>query len=87
MGDTLYFVPQLIKLLAEQKAGIPVVVGGSIITPGDRLKLAEMGVAAVLWAVVFGQGNRRNNKGPGSNRRLCRFADKGIARRGNQRAR
>ncbi len=44
--EYLYFVPQLIKLLAEQKAGIPVVVGGSIITPGDRLKLAEMGVAA-----------------------------------------
>jgi methylmalonyl-CoA mutase, C-terminal domain len=44
--EYLYFVPQLIKLLAEQNAGIPVVVGGSIITPGDRVKLAEMGVAA-----------------------------------------
>ena len=46
MGSTSDLVPQLIKLLAEQKAGIPVVVGGSIITPGDRLKLVEMGVAA-----------------------------------------
>ncbi len=44
--EYLYFVPQLIKLLAERNPGIPVVVGGSIITPGDRVKLAEMGVAA-----------------------------------------
>jgi methylmalonyl-CoA mutase C-terminal domain/subunit len=44
--EYIYFVPQLIKLLREQKAEIPVVVGGSIITPGDRLKLAGMGVAA-----------------------------------------
>ncbi|MGO9118521.1 MAG: cobalamin B12-binding domain-containing protein [Desulfomonilaceae bacterium] len=44
--EYLYFVPQLMKLLTEQKAEIPVIVGGSIITPGDRVKLAEMGVAA-----------------------------------------
>ena len=46
--EYLYFLPQLIKLLAEQKAEIPVVVGGSIITLGDRVKLAEMGVAAAF---------------------------------------
>jgi methylmalonyl-CoA mutase, C-terminal domain len=44
--EYLYFVPQLMELLKEQKAEIPVVVGGSVITPGDRVKLAEMGVAA-----------------------------------------
>ncbi len=44
--EYLYFVPQLIKLLAEQNAEIPVILGGSIITPDDRVKLAEMGVAA-----------------------------------------
>src|SRR5208337_4929879 len=32
--EYLYFVPQLLKLLAERKVGIPVVVGGSIITSG-----------------------------------------------------
>ena len=39
------------------------------------------GGCCVLWAVVFGQGDRRNNTGLGSKRSLCRCANEGIARR------
>ena len=46
--EYLYFMPDIIKLLDTQNADIPVVVGGSIITGGDRKKLEEMGVALVF---------------------------------------
>jgi methylmalonyl-CoA mutase C-terminal domain/subunit len=44
--EYLYYIPELISLLNEKAAEIPVVVGGSVITPGDRQKLKTMGVAA-----------------------------------------
>lgn len=44
--EYLYYVPELMDLLREKTARIPVVVGGSVITPGDGKKLVEMGVAA-----------------------------------------
>jgi methylmalonyl-CoA mutase cobalamin-binding subunit len=34
--------------MEEEKIAIPVVVGGSVITPGDRKRLLEMGVAAAF---------------------------------------
>ncbi len=46
--EYLYFMPGILKLLDTQNADIPVVVGGSIITGGDRKKLEEMGVALVF---------------------------------------
>jgi len=46
--EYLYFVPQLMELLTEKKAEIPVVVGGSVITPADRANLTHMGVAAAF---------------------------------------
>ena len=49
--EYLYYLPELMTLMKEKSLDIPVVVGGSVITPGDSKKLAEMGIAA-----VFGPG-------------------------------
>jgi len=49
--EYLYYLPDLLELMKEQSVDIPVVVGGSVITPGDSRRLAEMGIAA-----VFGSG-------------------------------
>jgi len=46
--EYLYFVPELMELLAEKKVDIPVVLGGSVITPGDRVNLTKQGVAAAF---------------------------------------
>jgi methylmalonyl-CoA mutase C-terminal domain/subunit len=46
--EYLYFMPDILQLLDKQNADIPVVVGGSVITGGDRKKLEEMGVALVF---------------------------------------
>ncbi len=43
--EYLYYLPELLNLLEENSANIPVVVGGSVITPKDRLELKKMGVA------------------------------------------
>jgi len=43
-------VPELMKLLAGRRSSIPVVVGGSVITPDDEKTLAGLGVAAVFGA-------------------------------------
>lgn len=50
--EYLYYIPELMGLLKEMNLEIPVVVGGSVITPGDGEKLREMGVAA-----AFGPGS------------------------------
>ena len=49
--EYLHFMPELLDLIASNKADIPVVVGGSVITPADEKKLQQVGVAA-----VFGPG-------------------------------
>jgi len=49
--EYLYYLPDLLERMKEQGLDIPIVVGGSVITPGDRLRLEEMGIAA-----VFGPG-------------------------------
>jgi methylmalonyl-CoA mutase cobalamin-binding subunit len=40
------------ELLTKSEAEIPVIVGGSVITPGDRTNLTQMGVAATfgVWS-------------------------------------
>ncbi|MBT7154976.1 MAG: methylmalonyl-CoA mutase [Deltaproteobacteria bacterium] len=48
--EYLYFLPDIISLLKAQQINIPIIVGGSVITGGDREKLLEMGVAAVFEA-------------------------------------
>lgn len=42
--EYLYFVDDLVRALR----GVPLVVGGSVITPADGRRLAERGVAAVF---------------------------------------
>ena len=46
--EYLHYMPELLELLKENNLETPVVVGGSVITPGDREKLAGMGVAAAF---------------------------------------
>jgi methylmalonyl-CoA mutase C-terminal domain/subunit len=46
--EYLSFLPELFGLIEEKGLATPVVVGGSVITPGDSKKLAEMGVAAAF---------------------------------------
>jgi methylmalonyl-CoA mutase C-terminal domain/subunit len=46
--EYLHYMPELLELLKENRLEIPVVVGGSVITPGDREKLEAMGVAAAF---------------------------------------
>lgn len=46
--EFLYYIPHLLELLKSRNVGIPVVVGGSVITPGDRRNLIDSGVAAAF---------------------------------------
>jgi len=46
--EYLHYMPELLALLKERDLRIPVVVGGSVITPGDSEKLGELGVAAAF---------------------------------------
>jgi methylmalonyl-CoA mutase, C-terminal domain len=43
-------VPELLRLLTAQELAVPVVVGGSVITPADADALRAAGVAAVFRA-------------------------------------
>ena len=53
--EYVYYIPELLELIKENKIEIPIVVGGSVITPGDVEKLVEMGVAA-----AFGPSSSNN---------------------------
>ena len=46
--EYLHYMPELLELPKKNQLKIPIVVGGSVITPGDREKLKEMGVAAAF---------------------------------------
>ena len=46
--EYLHYMPELLGLLKEKEADIPVVVGGSVITAGDAATLKDMGVAAAF---------------------------------------
>jgi methylmalonyl-CoA mutase C-terminal domain/subunit len=46
--EYLYYIPELIDLLRKQKLNIPVVVGGSVITPKDGEAFMQMGIAAAF---------------------------------------
>ena len=48
--EYLYFLPDILSMLKARYVNIPVIVGGSIITDGDKKKVLEMGVAAVFEA-------------------------------------
>lgn len=49
--EYLHYLPQLLELMGENGLEIPVVVGGSVVTPGDADSLVKLGVAA-----AFGPG-------------------------------
>ncbi|MFH2131349.1 MAG: cobalamin-dependent protein [bacterium] len=44
--EYVYYIPELIQLLREKQLDIPVVIGGSVITPGDEKEMLAKGVAA-----------------------------------------
>jgi methylmalonyl-CoA mutase C-terminal domain/subunit len=46
--EYLYYIPELIELLKKEKLDVPVMVGGSVITPQDNKSLVEMGVTATF---------------------------------------
>lgn len=46
--EYLYYLPGLMKSLADKKLGIPVVVGGSVVTQKDEESLKKLGVAAAF---------------------------------------
>jgi methylmalonyl-CoA mutase C-terminal domain/subunit len=43
--EYLHYMPELLGLLNEKGLDVPIVIGGSVITPSDSVKLKEMGVA------------------------------------------
>lgn len=50
--EYLHYMPELLELIKDKDLDIPVVVGGSVITPGDVKKLESMGVAAAFGPSV-----------------------------------
>lgn len=46
--EYIHYMPELLAMIREKGLDVPVVVGGSVITPGDALRLKEMGVAEVF---------------------------------------
>jgi len=48
--EFLYYSAELVKLLNEADPPIPVVVGGSVVTPADRQQVLAVGVADCVLA-------------------------------------
>jgi methylmalonyl-CoA mutase, C-terminal domain len=46
--EYLYYIDELLGLLKERSLAIPVIIGGSVITPADRGVLQAKGVAAIF---------------------------------------
>ena len=46
--EYIHYIPELFQLMSENGVEIPLVVGGSIITPGDVKDLMKKGVSAVF---------------------------------------
>jgi methylmalonyl-CoA mutase C-terminal domain/subunit len=46
--EYLDYIDELLALLRDEGADVPVVLGGSVITPGDARSMLERGVAAVF---------------------------------------
>ena len=54
--EYLTLVPRLIAELRRREADIPVIIGGSVITPEDAGTMREAGVAAVFASAMDGDG-------------------------------
>ena len=50
--EYLRLVPELVEELRKRGSDIPVVIGGSVITPEDGEKMQELGVSAVFASSV-----------------------------------
>ncbi|MGO9401079.1 MAG: cobalamin B12-binding domain-containing protein [Xanthobacteraceae bacterium] len=50
--EYIHLVPQLIEELRERGSEIPVIIGGSVITPEDAEKMRQSGVAAVFTSAT-----------------------------------
>ena len=46
--EYLYYLPELIDLLKREDIEIPVIIGGSVLTPSDSKTVLEMGAAAAF---------------------------------------
>jgi len=46
--EYLYYLDELLALLREQELDIPIIVGGSVVTPGDAQALLDKGVRAAF---------------------------------------
>jgi len=46
--EYLHYMPELFNLMKEKELEIPVIVGGSVITPGDIKDLTKKGVSAAF---------------------------------------
>lgn len=46
--EYLYYVDELLQLLRAEASDVPVVVGGSVITPTDRQAMLDKGVSAAF---------------------------------------
>jgi methylmalonyl-CoA mutase C-terminal domain/subunit len=53
--EYLFYTPELLLMLKKEGADIPVVVGGSVITPKDAGALLDLGVAAVFGPGAAGE--------------------------------
>lgn len=54
--EYLDYIDELLALLRAETADIPVVIGGSVITPGDGALMLQKGVAAVFDSLSTPQG-------------------------------
>lgn len=46
--EYIYYIPELFQIMQENDSEIPVVAGGSVITPADAEDLLKQGVAAAF---------------------------------------
>jgi methylmalonyl-CoA mutase C-terminal domain/subunit len=53
--EYMTLVPQLVEELRKRGSDIPVIIGGSVITPEDGVKMREAGVAAVFATAMDGE--------------------------------
>jgi len=79
--EYLFYTPELLSLLKKEGADIPVVVGGSVITPKDAGALLDLGVAAVFGPGAAGEEIIKTIAQIGSQRKQLGQSEVGKERR------